>query len=159
MVFWSHFREIWHQTAIHDWEWLLPIVTYLHTIIFSIIYYRIFRFYLKNICFFHKLISNRCSQGYSMYMIHMWYIAYCTTIKFTSSTSRECHPFFEWTTWTTSSCGALQLVRSRDTPPAFILTCAKYQVIKVCVFLLKWADSNHNQMLKTNHFWYLSYVW
>ena len=46
-VFWSHFREGFRQTAIYDQEWLIPIMTYLFTIIFSIIYHELFWFYLK----------------------------------------------------------------------------------------------------------------
>ena len=58
MMFWSHFREGFCQTATYDQEWLIPITVWhiclaMFTIIFSIIYYELLWFYLQNIRLSH----------------------------------------------------------------------------------------------------------
>ena len=58
-MFWSLFREGFCQTAIYDREWLIPIMTYLLTIIFLIIYYEIFWFHLKKCLAFPHLGQSR----------------------------------------------------------------------------------------------------
>ena len=62
-VFWSHFRKGFRQTAIYmyDQEWLIPIMTYLFTIIFSIMYHELFWFYLQNIWLSHYRFKGKVS--------------------------------------------------------------------------------------------------
>ena len=57
-VFWSHFREGFRQTATYEWGWLIPIMTYPFTIIFSVINREAFWFYQQDVLIFGHFPQN-----------------------------------------------------------------------------------------------------